>query len=372
MVAEQGDLEPVRPEGHDDPRVEPGQVIGVSHEGVTRQGPGRLGDRRGDQGVDPAGAGLGHGRFEGPEGDLAVLRGDAAGGGRSEGPGDGREIDPGPDRTVGRPGLRPQPHPEADFFGFDDAGRGEEDVGRRRERGRSGQRLDDDLGTDAARVAGGHPDPGDGHFSPGLPLALGGFGHLVDAADARLVDEEVRRVVAVELDAVAVVPLDVALDDLAVRIDDGHRGLLVHLLEVVIALGEGVGRRVHPLAGRFLVPFLVLAHAFLDLGEIGPDQLSVHGSLSHRWVEWVGRPFDPRISRRAPRLQVKSFGVNKEKRDPRPEGGRRGRLADGDSVGRRSGLSVQPGGEVGEVDVLRLQVRPHRPSRARPGRRCRR
>ena len=175
VVAEQGDLEPVRPEGHDDPGVEPGQVIGVPHEGVTGQGPGRLGDRGGDQRVDAAGPGLGHGRFEGPEGDLAVLRGDAAGGGRSEGPGDGREIDPGSGRTVGRPGARPPTARPSRISSASMTRAGdEEDVGGRRQHGRPGQRLDGDLGADAARVAGGHPDPGDGHFPPeGSPSPSG-------------------------------------------------------------------------------------------------------------------------------------------------------------------------------------------------------
>jgi hypothetical protein len=31
---------------------------------------------------------------------------------------------------------------------------------------------------------------------------------------------------------------------------------------------------------RFPVPFLLLAHALLDLGEIGPDELSVHRKFS--------------------------------------------------------------------------------------------
>ena len=74
---------------------------------------------------------------------------------------------------------------------------------------------------------------------------------LVDVLDMALVDEHVRGVVPVELDAVAVVPLDVALDDFAVREDDGHRGLLVHLLEVVVVLGERVRWGVH-------LPFFVL------------------------------------------------------------------------------------------------------------------
>jgi hypothetical protein len=55
-----------------------------------------------------------------------------------------------------------------------------------------------------------------------------------------LVHEQVGRAFAIDLQAVAVVPLDVPPQLIAVVEDDDHRRAVVHLLDVV----EGLGARV--------------------------------------------------------------------------------------------------------------------------------
>ena len=98
------------------------------------------------------------------------------------------------------------------------------------------------------------PEPGNrlltvpGSNSPGsasvdLPIAV----HLralgSDSLNRYLIEAfgiEVRALLAVHLQAVLVVPLDPAVDLLAVGQDDDHRGLGGHLLEVVVALRVGL------------------------------------------------------------------------------------------------------------------------------------
>ncbi len=167
VMAEEGHLEALRPEGHDDARVEPGQVLRVAAERMSGQGPGRLRDRRRDQGLEPAGPGFGHGRFEGPERGLPVGGRNPAGDRRSVRPGDGGEEDARLRVVIRPPGSEREPETEARFLGFDDAGIGENDKRGRGQRLRPGERLDDDLGADAAGIAGGHPDRGDGHSPAG-------------------------------------------------------------------------------------------------------------------------------------------------------------------------------------------------------------
>src|ERR1051325_3332853 len=60
---------------------------------------------------------------------------------------------------------------------------------------------------------------------------------LEEVLDAVLLDQQVRGALAIDLQAVAVVPLDAAADFLAIRHDDDHRRPGVHLLDVVEALG---------------------------------------------------------------------------------------------------------------------------------------
>jgi len=77
-MTEQGDLETLRPKGHESVRIELGEVVGMPPERVAGQGPGRLGHGSRDHRLEPAAAGLGDGRFERTERGLSVGRGDAA------------------------------------------------------------------------------------------------------------------------------------------------------------------------------------------------------------------------------------------------------------------------------------------------------
>ncbi len=69
------------------------------------------------------------------------------------------------------------------------------------------------------------------------------FLFLEHELDTVLEQQQVRRIVAVEFDAVLVVPLDPADKFSAVRQDDHHRGSTLHLLEVVITFRIGLFSR---------------------------------------------------------------------------------------------------------------------------------
>src|SRR5262245_10147361 len=71
--------------------------------------------------------------------------------------------------------------------------------------------------------------------APGFARGLGLV--LVDVLDVRLADEEVRRVVAVQLDHVAVVILDPPADFLVADQTHDHRGARLHVLVEVMGFG---------------------------------------------------------------------------------------------------------------------------------------
>lgn len=66
------------------------------------------------------------------------------------------------------------------------------------------------------------------------PLILA---RLIHVFDIELVDQKIGLPVTIHLDAVAIVPFDAALNLFAVFEDDHHRGVRLHLLLVVEALG---------------------------------------------------------------------------------------------------------------------------------------
>src|SRR5437867_2174461 len=110
-----------------------------------------------------------------------------------------------------------------------------------------------------------HSDPV-GTGRPALVLLLG----LVHVLDAVLHHHQVRSACAVDLDAVAVIPLDDATQFLAVLQDDDHRSPGVHLLEVVERLG------VRLVGWNLLAAGRLRSQPLLQLGQVGPDQLAVH------------------------------------------------------------------------------------------------
>src|SRR5579864_6762181 len=77
---------------------------------------------------------------------------------------------------------------------------------------------------------------------PELRLAFAGF---VDIADGRLIDEQGRGAAAIDLDAVAVIPLDAALHLFAVFHYDDHGRFALDLLLVIVVFSVGLlGRTV--------------------------------------------------------------------------------------------------------------------------------
>src|SRR5713226_5181888 len=68
-------------------------------------------------------------------------------------------------------------------------------------------------------------------------LALAFLEHVLNGG---LVDHQVGGAAAVQLDAVLVVPLDIAVDFLAVTQHDNHGGLRLHLLLIVKIFGVGL------------------------------------------------------------------------------------------------------------------------------------
>src|ERR1039458_8170511 len=79
-------------------------------------------------------------------------------------------------------------------------------------------------------------------FSNALPL----FKHVLDR---RLIDHQIRRAAAVQLDAALVVPLDVAVDLLAIAQYHHHGSLGLHLLLIIEIFGVGLLGRGNFLAG---------------------------------------------------------------------------------------------------------------------------
>src|SRR5687768_5521141 len=107
-----------------------------------------------------------------------------------------------------------------------------------------------------------------------VPRTVFLFRLLEQVLDRRLRDQEVGPALAVDLQAVLVVPLDPAADFLTVGQDDDHRRLRRHLLQVVVALRVG-------LLGRNLLALLEAARrvAVRELGEVRPDELAVTGDV---------------------------------------------------------------------------------------------
>src|ERR1019366_8150509 len=76
-------------------------------------------------------------------------------------------------------------------------------------------------------------------------LLLPVLAFLEHVLDGGLVDHQVGGAAAVQLDAMFVVPLDIAVDFLAVAQHDDHGSLGLHLLLIIIIFGVGLlaGRR---------------------------------------------------------------------------------------------------------------------------------
>src|SRR5882672_8614831 len=99
-------------------------------------------------------------------------------------------------------------------------------------------------------------------------LLSGVLAFLEHVLNRRLVDHQVGRAGAVELDAALVVPLDVAVDFFSVAQHHDHGGLGLHLLLVVEVLGVGLlgrgtglfggdGARSRRSVGKWLCPWLL-------------------------------------------------------------------------------------------------------------------
>jgi acyl-CoA hydrolase len=104
---------------------------------------------------------------------------------------------------------------------------------------------------------------------------------FVHVLDVRLVDQQVRRAVAVELEAALVVPLDDAVKFLTVLENDDHRRLALHLLYVIKVLGVGLfgGYRFLLQRGRLLRwSACLLGFRFAE----GSDESSIRGFHGRR------------------------------------------------------------------------------------------
>ena len=124
----------------------------------------------------------------------------------------------------------------------------------------------------------GRRRPGRGHGLPASATATRAGGpppaplqllFLEHVADVVLRDQQVRLVVAVELDRPLVVPLDPAEQLLAVVEHHHHRRLRRHLLEVVELLGVGL------LGRRLLAADATAGEVALHVVHVGSDQLAV-------------------------------------------------------------------------------------------------
>jgi len=73
-----------------------------------------------------------------------------------------------------------------------------------------------------------------------VPVALAFFEHVFDGW---FIDHQIRGAAAVQLDAVLVVPLNIAVDFLAVAQHDDHGSLRLHLLLIVEVFGVGLFAR---------------------------------------------------------------------------------------------------------------------------------
>jgi hypothetical protein len=131
-----------------------------------------------------------------------------------------------------------------------------------------------------------------------LPPVLAFLKHVLNRG---LVDHEVGGGVAVQLDAVLVVPLDVAVDFLAVAQYDDHGGLRLHLLLIIEIFGVGLlaGRDLLGGSGR-TVSIPVSLSAFdgsvvmvivrvIGTRESGTNQLAIRKAfLIDGWFGWHG------------------------------------------------------------------------------------
>src|SRR5262249_36479573 len=98
-----------------------------------------------------------------------------------------------------------------------------------------------------------------------LALVLAFFVHVLDG---RFVDHQVGRAAPVNLDAIAVVPLDETVNLLAVPENHHHRRLPLHLLLIVEIFGVGSFRRRYFLAAATGGAFGTVATFHGGLGVI--------------------------------------------------------------------------------------------------------
>src|SRR5208282_2790509 len=135
-----------------------------------------------------------------------------------------------------------------------------------------------------------------------LPPVLAFLEHVLDG---RLVDHQVGGAVAVQLDAMFVIPLDIAVDFLSVAQHDDHGSLGLHLFLIIKILGVGLlGRRDFLGRSGGTVPVFIpvpisafdghVVGAVVIVRVIGtiegrPDQLAIgEAFLIGGWFGWYG------------------------------------------------------------------------------------
>src|ERR1700704_3027408 len=113
-----------------------------------------------------------------------------------------------------------------------------------------------------------------------LPLLVLAF--LEHVLDGGLVDHQVGGAGAVQLDAVLVVPLDIAVDFLAVAQHDDHGSLRLHLLLIVKIFGVSLfggrglfGRR----GGTIAIPISISVPAFSGRVVVGVAIVVMVGAI---------------------------------------------------------------------------------------------
>src|ERR1039458_1459276 len=138
-----------------------------------------------------------------------------------------------------------------------------------------------------------------------LPSVLAFLEHVLDGG---LVDHQVGSAVAVQLDAVLVVPLNIAVDFFAVAQHDDHGSLALHLLLIIKILGVGLfggrgllGRHasgtisasipipvsIPVFGGRVVVAVIIVR--VIGAVEGRTDQLAIREAFLIRgWFGWYG------------------------------------------------------------------------------------
>src|SRR5450759_2208573 len=128
---------------------------------------------------------------------------------------------------------------------------------------------------------------------------------LVEVFDRVLRNNQIRRVLSVQLDDVLVVPLDPATELLPVQETDHDLGSGLHLLEVVERLGVGLLRRDHLSGRRVSREPMVLT----EIGQGRPDQLS-GAELRAAGVDRRERTFSVRVRAPGGRHRAPLFARN--------------------------------------------------------------